>query len=277
MGTSVNSIMKISTQQIDRQIEEDSITESFLRYFSVDLATTPAQKESVYKIRYRVYCEEFGYEPADRFPNQIEYDAYDEYSLHCLITHISSGMPAGCVRLIPATNNGLCGTLPFEKASQSRLDSLWDRRLRIERNTVCELSRLAVDRAFRRRTGEMQSRFGRLDVPDFSDEEQRYFGLIAIAGFLALTALTDPCLTGRTNMFAMMEPYLPRLLKRSGIIFQKIGEDIDYHGVRAPYHIERTQSAMEKVHPDLKELYQAIYQQISQSYLGLKEPWLKYI
>ena len=60
----------------------------------------------------------------------------------------------------------------------------------------------------------------------------------------------------------MMEPFLPRLLRRSGIIFQKAGEDIEYHGVRAPCFI-RTQSALDKMRPDLKELYETIYTEIN--------------
>lgn len=256
--------MKISEQVIYREKKKNSLTESFLQYFTVDLAATPAQKESVYKIRYRVYCEEFGYESADHFPDKIEYDAYDDHSLHCLITHISSGITAGCVRLIPATGDENFDLLPFEKACSDNLDTEYIQGLNIERKTVCELSRLAVDRMFRRRAGEKQTRFGGLDAMDISHHEQRSFELIAVAGFLACTALTD--LTGRTNIFAMMEPFLPRLLKRSGIIFQKVGKNVDYHGVRAPYYIQRTQSAMDKVHPDLKGLYETIYEKINQSY-----------
>jgi len=66
-----------------------TLTENFQRYFSVDLATTQEQKNAVYHIRYRVYCDEFHYEPADRFPDEREFDVYDDNSLHCLITHRS--------------------------------------------------------------------------------------------------------------------------------------------------------------------------------------------
>jgi N-acyl amino acid synthase of PEP-CTERM/exosortase system len=88
--------------------------------------------------------------------------------------------------------------------------------------------------------------------------------MIAIACFLASTALTD--IVGRTNVFAMMEPFLPRLLKRSGIVFQRAGADIDYHGLRAPYFIT-TQSALENMRPDLKELYTEIHRQIMKGYI----------
>jgi len=245
--------------------EKDSLTESFLQYFSIGLATTPEQKESVYKIRYRVYCDEFGYEPADRFPDKMEYDAYDnDAALHCLITHKSSGTPAGCVRLILATENDYSDILPFEKACSESLDDELIRALNLDRKTVCEISRLAVDGTFRRRAGETETRFGEVDAMDFSHHEKRTFGLIAVAGFLATMALTD--LTGRTNVFAMMEPFLPRLLGRSGIIYQKVGRDIEYHGLRAPY-FGRTQPTLDNMRSDLKELYEIIYKKIRQSYV----------
>ena len=135
--------MTIAAKVLEQEM--DSVTESFLRYFTIGLATTTVQKESVYKIRYRVYCDEFGYEPADHFPDKMEYDAYDNDALHCLITHKSSGIPAGCVRLILATGNEYSDILPFEKACSESLDDELIRGLNLDRRTVCEISRLAVD------------------------------------------------------------------------------------------------------------------------------------
>ena len=258
--------MKSSAQVIHQEDKKNSLSETFLQYFNVDLAVTPAQKESVFKIRYRVYCEEFGYEPADHFPDKIEYDVYDDYSQHGLITHISSGLPAGCVRMISTTESGILEALPFQMNCLRSLDNELIQGLNLDRKTVCEISRLAVDATFRRRAGETVTRFGGMKAMDCSQHEKRSFDLIAVAGFLVATALTD--LSGRTNVFAMMEPFLPRLLKRSGIIFQKVGEDIEYHGIRAPYFI-RTQSALDNMRLDLKELYEAIFEQIKQSYYDL--------
>lgn len=234
-----------------------SLVENFLSYFSVELASTPEEKRRVYEIRYRVYCEEFKYEPSDRFPDNAEYDEYDDVSLHCLILHKSSGAAAGCVRMVPA--GGGSDLLPFEKYCGHSVD--WDffAALDIERRTLCEISRLAVDTPFRRRAGEVKSRFGDLEDMKFTEREQRAFPIISVAGFLASTALTD--LTGRTNVMAMMEPFLPKLMKRSGIVFQRAGRDINYHGTRAPYFI-RTQSALDGMNDDLRELYDYIYTNI---------------
>ena len=63
------------------------LTENFLSYFDINLAATEAQKKEVYGIRYSVYCDEFGYEPAHLFPEHEEKDLFDNTSLHALVTH----------------------------------------------------------------------------------------------------------------------------------------------------------------------------------------------
>ena len=243
--------------------ENLTLVESFQEYFDIEFAKTEEQKRKVYGIRYRVYCDEFKYESVDLYPDKEEKDEYDDYSVHCLIVHKATKKPAGCVRLVPAYHENSDIQLPFEAHCPESLDREYIDDLQLNQKTVCEISRLAVDRFFRRRTGEELTRFGELEGLNFSKQEQRTFSLIAIAAFLAATALTD--ITKKTNVFAMMEPFLPRLLKRSGIVFQKVGMDVDYRGIRAPYFI-RTQSALDNMHGDLKELYDWIYKQIKLTY-----------
>ncbi len=229
----------------------------------MDLVTTKQQALEVYGVRYRVYCEEFNYEAIDKFPDKIEMDEYDEQSLHCLIVHKASGTAAGCVRLVPVCAHQEKGLLPLEKFCQHSLDQALIEQMHLVRDTQCEISRLAVDGAFRRRPGEQATRFGEIDFIECSQQEQRTFSLIAVTAFLAATALTE--LTQKTNVFAMMEPFLPRLMKRSGIVFQKVGSDMNYHGIRAPYFI-KTQSALEHMRTDLKDLYDWVYQQVASDY-----------
>ncbi|MDD2762232.1 MAG: PEP-CTERM/exosortase system-associated acyltransferase [Methylomonas sp.] len=229
-----------------------NLTESFERYFKVELAYSDAQKMQVYGVRYRVYCEEFKYEAVDLFPDLMEKDEYDQNSKHCLIIHRQTGMPAGCVRLVPATGPLDVSPLPLEKYCKASLDTGYIERLKLERSTACEISRLAVDGAFRRRGGEKLTRFGEINGLYFSAKEQRSFSMIAVACFLAATVLTE--MDKRTNVFAMMEPFLPRMMHRSGIDFHRVGKDVDYHGIRAPYFIT-TQSALDNMHGELLDLY----------------------
>ncbi len=247
-----------------------TMAQTFQKYFSVKLANTQELKQQVYNIRYHVYCKEFEFESIESCPNEMETDEYDDYSLHCLIIHNTTDIPAACVRLVPKINfeyetQGQFDLLPFEKFCADSLDKKIIQQLNLDPHTECEISRLAVAGVFRRRSGEALTRFGDVNR-GFSKAEQRTFSLIAVAAFLAATALSD--LSGKTNAFAMMEPFLPRLLKRSGIVFKRVGKDIDYHGIRAPYFIT-TQSVLNNMRPELLELYQWIHRQIKPIYKPL--------
>lgn len=241
----------------------NTLTENFWRYFNVTLATTDAQKKAVYNIRYNVYCKEFEYEQAHQFTNHEESDAFDPTSLHALITHNASGLPAGCVRLVAPTALEGEDLLPIEKYCGKSLDRDFLEELDSDRGKICEISRLAVDGMFRRRSVEQVTRFGELSDLKCSVHERRTFSLIAMAGFLAAASMT--ILTQRTNIFAMMEPFLPRILRRSGINFNKAGIEMDYHGLRAPYFIT-AQSIVNNIRPEIKEFFTEIHSHIAQDY-----------
>ena len=66
----------------------------------------------------------------------------------------------------------------------------------------------------------------------------------------------------------MMEPFLPRLLRKSGLDFARAGQDVDYHGLRAPY-FGRTDHALKNMHPDLRHLYHAVSDRIGEQYKDL--------
>lgn len=242
--------------------ETGKLADDFEKYFEVVFAHSEELKREAYSVRYRVYCEEFNYEATDLFPDQLEKDEYDDDSMHCLIKHKSSGRAAACVRLVPALYDRPAFELPLEKFCNASLDHEFIESLNLERQKQCELSRLAVDQNFRRRPGEQMTRFGGWTGLDVSEGEQRTFPLIAISAFVAAIALTDLC--GRNSVFAMMEPFLPRLLKRSGIHFVRSGRDMDYHGIRAAYFLDA--HSADSVSPELRPLYHWIKQQLQLGY-----------
>ena len=241
-----------------------TLVEDFQRYFDLDLATTPEQREQVYRVRYRVYCEEFHYESVEAFPDQLEHDEFDDCSSHCLVTHKATGMPAGCARLVLPDEQSL---MPIEKFCASAIDEKILRAYDGKRNTICEFSRLGVDGAFRRRAGERASRFGEIAALDFSKREERTFSMIAVATILSGFAMSE--LLGRPNCFAMMEPFLPRLLSRSGIVVHRAGEEIEYHGQRCPYFFE-TAETLENMANELKGFYAVIRDNFAAS--GMDSP-----
>ncbi|MBN7797472.1 PEP-CTERM/exosortase system-associated acyltransferase [Parahaliea mediterranea] len=236
---------------------KDSLVKDFQRYFGVELATSQSQLDETFAVRYRVYCEEFAYEPKDRFPQALERDDFDDRSWHCLVRHRGTGLAAGCVRLVYC-NQG--DDLPLERFCREAVAAGDLAELERSRSVAAEVSRLAVDGRFRRRPGEDATRYGHLTALDVSHREARTFSLVAVAAYLSACAVA--ALDGREVVYAMMEPFLPRLLKRSGIYFNPAGQEVDYHGLRAPYMI-RTEDALGSMLPDLRSLYQAIEDEFS--------------
>lgn len=244
-----------------------SLVEDFAQYFDLELAKAPEQLANVFAVRYRVYCEEFGYEPTAAHPDKLERDEFDDDSDHCLVVHKSTLLPAGCARLVHATEDS---QLPMEKFCADALNQEVFRSFDGKRHTMCEFSRLGVDGAFRRRAGEKVSRFGEISALDIGKREQRTFSLIAVATILSAFAMSE--MIERPNCFAMMEPFLPRLLLRSGIVVHPAGSEIEYHGLRAPYFFETTET-IAGMAPDLQDFYAIIREAFErEGKLSLREP-----
>jgi N-acyl amino acid synthase of PEP-CTERM/exosortase system len=140
-----------------------SIVEGFLSFFDVRLATMPAQREQLARMRDRVYCEEFGYENAADFPSRLETDEFDEYSHHCMVIPRRSGRLAGCVRLVCASETQ---PLPIHKYCLDSIYTDYAETLLTDRENICEFSRLSVDSDFRRRRGEDHTQIGEFDALD---------------------------------------------------------------------------------------------------------------
>jgi N-acyl amino acid synthase of PEP-CTERM/exosortase system len=236
-------------------MSSNELIDNFYKYFCLIPANTAALKEEVYRLRYDVYCVEFGYEPAANFPDKMEHDEYDEQSFHVLVKHNATELAAGCTRLIQTADANPSRLLPFEKICKGSLDLAYISNLGIPRHSICEASRFSVHSNFRRRHGESVSRFGDMTSLTSSSQELRTFPLISLSIALATTALTE--LTHRPYMYAMMEPFLPRLLHRIGYNFIKVSPDIAYHGNRAAY-VVKTSSVLANLQPELFELYKTI-------------------
>lgn len=233
-----------------------SVAINFSQYFQIRFANTKQLRQEAFKIRYGVYADELGWEPENE--RKMETDECDNYAFHCLLEHKRTGVYAGCVRLVvpPVNNPGL--PLPFEShclesARKDVIDST-----QLPRGSFGEISRLAVLATFRRREKEKNTPFVLKDVnPEtvYSEDERRNFPNIAMGLYLAAVCLSDICNHG--GMFVMMEPRLNRRLKRFGLPFEQCGDEMDYHGIRAMFHLPR-EGFNSQLTPELLELYNII-------------------
>ena len=231
--------------------------EAFQNYFRIVIADTPALREQVHRLRYEVFCKEFHFEREEDCPGGLEQDEYDQRSIHCLIIHKASNMPAGCVRLVKTAENNPAALLPFEKYCG---DSLYQGDLhpsRLPREHLSEISRLTVASTFRRRPGEIQSPLGNLAELKFDEVEYRLFPLISFVIFMVILSLSMS--TKIQGWFAMMEPWLGNHLQKVGFSFQQAGEPTKYHGTRVAFYytVERALQDTARV-PMLRDIFSLI-------------------
>lgn len=239
---------------------EITLVEHFYKYFSICNAETVDKKNAVFKLRYDVYCTELGFEKDS--PEKCEKDKFDDYSKHVLIRHKSSGVYAGCVRLVTPPIDKPKALLPFEANCLQSFDPKKVAFLREGDNVqVGEVSRLAVASMFRLRRSDAKTPDGinPEQVPQEIIGEMRYFPLIAVALFFASTSIA--VYQNLKYAVVMMEPALSRLLNRSGINFIQLGEIMDYHGQRALFYTDG--AFIDTLKPELKEFYQSVDQQLA--------------
>lgn len=210
------------------------ISRHFSQYLKPQIATTDELKHEVYQLRHQVYCEELHFE--DIKDSYEECDEFDDRAVHCFIRHLSSKKMAGTVRLI--TTQDQHQPLPLEKFCSHAIDHPELAPSCFPRDSICEMSRLAVPEGFRKRAIDKfkGAATGAINEQVFSETELRCFPYIAICLYMAATAMAIR--SKRHHVFVMMEPRLARSLTFVGIKFQSIGKLIEFHGKRAPYYID---------------------------------------
>lgn len=206
----------------------------FSQFLCSKISENEEEKHKCFRVRHNVYCEELGFEEVK--PNQLEMDEFDEHAYHCFIEHRKSNHVAGTVRVIYSENENQ--VLPIEKFCLNAIGNDHLLPKNFPRKEISEISRLAVPAEFRKRATDKHggAATGVLNLGSYSEEELRCFPFIAIGLYLSATALVLE--KGINHCFVMMEPRLARSLRFVGIPFEQIGPVVDYHGRRAPYHVD---------------------------------------
>ncbi|MFP4138098.1 MAG: PEP-CTERM/exosortase system-associated acyltransferase [Halomonas sp.] len=237
--------------------------DAFLAKYRIILATTREERERVYRLRYDVYCQEIGYQPESFCQESLELDVHDKHSIHCYLEHRSSGLSAGCLRLVlpdPEACNGE-HLLPLQEYGGSSLNHPRLQPSLLPRHEICEISRFAIARPFRHKAINNETLDHVNGQNIFSDADRKTFPWIIISLFLATYSLVG--LSGRRHVFAMMEPRLPRLLSMSGFNFQKVGEPIEMHGKRSAHYIDHSRAEKE-IHENLIPFYLSIKSELAE-------------
>src|SRR4051812_8215521 len=171
---------------------------------AIEVARTPEQVLEAKTLRYKVYCEERGFEPGE---GGIEQDEYDDNAHHVLIRSRATGEVYGTVRVV------------LSKRDEGGLGFPMQR--------VCDDYVLAPLPAVA--TGEV-SRFAlKRDRAGISPAAAALMRLCLLQGAIQISGEE-----GLTHWCAIMEKTLLRLLRSTSMYFLPVGPTIEYHGVRQP-------------------------------------------
>jgi len=244
----------------------------FIKYFQPVFANSNALKSQVHQIRYEVYCTELEFE--NGCPTNVEKDEFDAYSFHYLLQHKASNKFAGTMRMVLPPSGRPELLTPLEKYCLNAVNPSIIDITKLPRGSFAEVSRLAVPKLFRRRSGDFCNPkgshdkfhvFGRkgnivIKVPERRQSPNIATGLYLIAASLFVLKRLD-------YIFIMIDPKLAHSLTRVGLHFEQMGDAIEYHGLRAPFFI--TPEILNKyLSPELRPLQNQIMEQVSYDLLS---------
>lgn len=166
----------------------------------------------VLALRYKVYCEERGFENPEDHPDGLERDEYDSQSVHFAALLKNTRKVVGTVRLILRSES----SFPIERAFTFTKDLS-----HMHLHQLGEVSRLALSKSYCQELQQARLR---------SDSEAGE----VVNGLLRCMA-EESLERGISHLYAVMARGLPILLARRKVFFSQIGPEREYHGLRAPY------------------------------------------
>jgi len=213
--------------------------------FKFKKVTGEDELKEIFKLRYKVYCEEWGFENPSEHPERLEFDEFDKHSIHFAAIEEDANQLIGTVRIILNSEKGF----PIERHCKIDTDLT-----HIKRDKIGEISRLAISKVYRRRledhfTYEAISKTYQ-DLHKVPYERRRRQEIVI---GLYKCIYVESKRIGLTHWYAIMGQGLFLLLQRMGIAFKSIGPEINYHGVRKPYvgHVEEMEKTLSKENPEL--------------------------
>ncbi|MBT1074687.1 PEP-CTERM/exosortase system-associated acyltransferase [Geobacter grbiciae] len=203
--------------------------------------------EEVYRLRFKVYCEEWKFEDTKDYPDGMERNEYDDFSEHFIIRCTEDKSIVGTARIILPNALGYPMTQHCEIVPEMHEQALQC----VKTVKIGEVSRLAISKEYRKRI-EDDALVGYASMLPFGTgvvHEQRKCNYVhEFYKFLLLSSMN----MGLSHWYVAMKRGLYVLLKRVGMIYYPVGPEIDYHGLRTPYlgNLQELRLGMERKAPD---------------------------
>jgi N-acyl amino acid synthase of PEP-CTERM/exosortase system len=187
------------------------------------------ERRPIQALRYKVYCQEKKFLRAEDYPDGLERDEFDPYSIH-FGTFSKDGDIVGTVRLVRPGPLGfpLMRHCTIDPAARVYVDGL---------PSVAEISRLAVNPSFRRR--QTDTEYG-IELEGTKGSEARFGRMYRQSVVVSLYRAIYQCCRRNdiTHLLAAMEMGLRRLLQQFHFPFTVIGPEVDYFGPVVPFVLD---------------------------------------
>ncbi|MBV1873927.1 MAG: PEP-CTERM/exosortase system-associated acyltransferase [Gammaproteobacteria bacterium] len=184
-------------------------------------------------LRFEVFCREQGFFDSNLDTKDLEIDPFDKWSAHSLLRHRSSGIYAATVRIVLPRNKRTSTSYPIEAHFKMLNKKDGEIIANLSQSQLAEVSRFAVAKNFRRRSGEDKTSHGISTTFEKTGSQSTYRRTdshITLGLIHALLKMSQQ--HNITHWLAFMEPGLIRLLSRIGIHFKRIGPAIKHYGMR---------------------------------------------
>lgn len=204
--------------------------------FEIFLADTPESKAKHYQIRYKVYCEEMGFENKDDFSHAQEFDHWDSHSAHFIVKHKESGKWVGAMRLISQCDQ----KLPIQQ--HASLNNIKNN----QPDESVELSRLCVLKEMRRASRiTYSSNETSAKSDDIQETETIKFSVLDNKHLISrqiiwglLHAASVYCYNNNiTNWYFLTSNAIAKLLRKGGLNLVNIGDACNHRGKRYPFNM----------------------------------------
>ncbi|WP_161786448.1 PEP-CTERM/exosortase system-associated acyltransferase [Methylobacter sp. BBA5.1] len=245
-------------------LDREEIGNHYSKYFQMINVNTEELRKIAYKLRYRVFHEEYGYHNlGNPLNNNMEIDDYDEYSLHSLLFHKPSNQAIGYIRLIPQTKKHN-KSLPIKKYYGESFDFSKTSLDRMPEINIGELSRMAIISAFRKRLSD--NYYLNQEHTNQSENITRtnkrypvnYLPMCLISAAIHFLFMEDI-----EYSFAMIETRFAVLLRHFGVQCDQIGKPVECFGIRAPYVFYR-ENTYRNLTPEFRSLFDKISSELAE-------------
>ena len=187
--------------------------------YTLVLATTSQDFQAVKNLREEVFSSKYSMSFNQLKSIGFIFNKDDEQSFIYLLKHNPSNEYIGTVRTCFVNSCTPVQKIPMQKdANVNNIENL------IQDFPICEISRLALSNKL--------------------NNYQKITGL-QLRTYLSIALMTATrinfFLYPYSKIFAFMEIFLYRILKRQNVIFKQISEPVDSYGIRVPFAVERNE------------------------------------